>query len=159
LPGGIRNSKEAVAETIENNLRKLLVRKETLDPAYYQKMSKILEELIQSRKAAQLEYQKYLERIVDLTKQIEKPSTELFPASIDTPAKRALYNNLNQNEDLAAALHRKVMTTKKEGFRASETKIREVKGAIYQELKRFGIDDKDEVERLYKIVEAQKDEY
>ena len=159
LPGGIRKSKEAVAETIENNLRKLLVKKETLDPAYYQKMSEILDELIQDRKVAQLEYQKYLERMVDLTKQIEKPSTDAFPVDVDTPAKRALYNNLGQNEDLAVSIHRKIMTTRKDGFRSSEAKIREVKSAIYAALIEFGINDVEEVERIYKIVEAQKGEY
>jgi type I restriction enzyme R subunit len=159
LPSGIRKSKEAVAETIENNLRKLLVKKETLDPAYYQKMSKILDELIRDRKAAQLEYQNYLERIVDLTKEIEKPPTEAFPRDIDTPAKRALYNNLDKNEDLAVSIHKKIMTTKKDGFRSSETKIREVKSAIYDVLIRFGVNDVEEVERIYRIVEAQRDEY
>jgi type I restriction enzyme, R subunit len=159
LPSGIKKSKEAVAETIENNLRKLLVKKETLDPAYYQKMSKILDELIQDRKAAQLEYQKYLDRIVDLTKRIEKPPIGAFPIDVNTPAKRALYNNLEHNEALAVSLHNKIMTTKKDGFRSSEPKIREVKSAIYGELVKFGINDVEEVERIYKIVEAQKEEY
>ena len=159
LPKGIRKSEEAVAETIENNLRRLLVKKETLDPAYYQKMSAILDELIQDRKAAQLEYQKYLERIVELTKQIEKPESGDLPPKINTPAKRALYNNLDQNEDLAASIHDKVMSTKKADFRGSEIKIREVKSAIYDVLRQFGINDIEEVERIYKILEAQKEEY
>jgi len=159
LPSGIKKSKEAVAETIENNLRKLLVKKETLDPAYYQKMSVILDELIQDRKAAQLEYEKYLEKIVDLTRKVERPESDTLPLGINTPAKRALYNNLSHNEELAVSIHDRIMSTKKAGFRGNDAKIREVKGAIYDVLRRFGIDSHEEVERIYKIVDAQKDEY
>ena len=159
LPEGIRNSKEAVAETIENNLRRLLVKKEALDPVYYQQMSQILDELIKDRKVRQLEYEKYLERIVALTKKIDNPGGEPFPPDIDTPAKRALYNNIGKNAELASALHSRIMGTKKADFRGSEAKVREVKGAIQTVLCEFGVTDTEEVERLYKIVEAQKDEY
>jgi type I restriction enzyme, R subunit len=159
LPGGIKKSKEAVAETIENNLRKLLVKKETLDPAYYSKMSKILDELIQARKLAQLEYQKYLEKIVELTKNIDKPPVDQFPVSINTEAKRALFNNLGKNEDLALSIHNNIMSTKQDDFRSHEGKILEVQGAIYNALRDYGIDDVDEVYRIYKIVDAQKNEY
>lgn len=160
LPNGIKKSKEAVAETIENNLRKLLVKKENLDPVYYQKMSTILDELIQDRKAAQLEYQKYLERIVELTKMVDKGNVQTVPDSIkNSAAKIALYHNLNENEDLTVSIHNKIMSTKKADFRANEAKIREVKGAIYEALKDFGVTDNEKVERIYKIVEAQTGEY
>jgi len=160
LPSNIKKSKEAVAETIENNLRKLLVKKENLDPVYYQKMSTILDELIQDRKVAQLEYQKYLERIVELTKMVDKGNVQTVPDSIkNSAAKIALYHNLNENEDLTVSIHNKIMSTKKADFRANEAKIREVKGAIFEALKEFGITDDEEVERIYKIVEAQTGEY
>ena len=51
------------------------------------------------------------------------------------------------------------MSTKKADFRANEYKIREVKNEIYEALKSFGINDYEEVERVYKIVEAQKADY
>jgi len=38
LPGGIRKNKEAVAETIENNVRKLIIDETPINPKYYEKM-------------------------------------------------------------------------------------------------------------------------
>jgi type I restriction enzyme R subunit len=160
LPDGIKKSKEAVAETIENNLRKLLVKKEALDPAFFAKMSKILDELIQSRKTQQLEYQKYLERIVELTKEANQGNVGKVPDSIKTSAaKIALYHNLNENEDLVNMIHHKIMTTKQSDFRDHPGKINDVKRSIYEALKEFGIDGIEETERIYKIVDAQKGEY
>ena len=46
LPEGIRKYKEAVAETIENNVRKLIIDENSINPKYYDKMSELLDELI-----------------------------------------------------------------------------------------------------------------
>ncbi|MEI6414953.1 MAG: HsdR family type I site-specific deoxyribonuclease, partial [Pseudomonadota bacterium] len=43
---GILKTEEAVAETIENNVRKLIINESPVDPAYYEKMSKLLDALI-----------------------------------------------------------------------------------------------------------------
>jgi type I restriction enzyme, R subunit len=157
LPESIKSSPEAVAETIENNLRKLLVRKEKLDPAFFARMSKILDELIIARKSQQIEYQKYLEKIVEATKQANEGNVGKVPESIrDSAAKIALYNNLNENENLANLVHYKIMTTKQDDFRNHPVKILEVKRAIHQTLQNEGIENSiEETERIYKIVDAQ----
>ncbi len=69
LPKGIRNSHEAVAETIENNVRKLIINESPVDPVYYEKMSKLLDALIEQRRKGALDYQHYLAKIAELTKQ------------------------------------------------------------------------------------------
>jgi type I restriction enzyme R subunit len=43
LPEGIRNNKEAVAEVIENNVRKLIIDESPINPKYYEKMSELLD--------------------------------------------------------------------------------------------------------------------
>ncbi|MYC00137.1 MAG: restriction endonuclease subunit R, partial [Gemmatimonadetes bacterium] len=47
LPEGIRGSRRAVAETIENNVRRLIVDEMAVNPKYYEKMSAVLDALIQ----------------------------------------------------------------------------------------------------------------
>ncbi len=90
-------------------------------------MSTILDELIRDRKLKQLEYQRYLEKIVELTKIIDKGNVQTVPDSIkNSAAKIALYHNLNENEALVNSIHDKIMSTKKADFRANEAKIREV---------------------------------
>ncbi len=44
LPDGIKSNKEAVAEIIENNVRSHIIKNHLLDPAYFEKMSKLLDE-------------------------------------------------------------------------------------------------------------------
>jgi type I restriction enzyme R subunit len=51
LPEGLKASKEAVAETIENNVRSKIIKEHLNDPAYYEKMSALLDEIIAARKA------------------------------------------------------------------------------------------------------------
>ena len=50
LPEGIRKNQEAVAETIENNVRKLIIDEQPINPKYYEKMSELLDALIEQRR-------------------------------------------------------------------------------------------------------------
>src|SRR5206468_11509393 len=73
LPDGIRKNTEAVAEAIENNVRKLIIDEQPINPKYYEKMSALLDALIEQRRKEALDYQEYLRRIVELTKQVKNP--------------------------------------------------------------------------------------
>lgn len=53
---GIMKSDDAVAETIENNMRKLIINESPVDPAYYEKMSKLLDALIEQRRKGVVTY-------------------------------------------------------------------------------------------------------
>ncbi len=56
LPEGTRKSPEAVAETIENNVRRLIIDEMTINPKYYEKMSALLDALIRQRKQEAMDY-------------------------------------------------------------------------------------------------------
>ena len=49
LPEGIASNKGAMAETIENNLRRVIIDERPTNPMYYEKMSELLDTLIQVR--------------------------------------------------------------------------------------------------------------
>ncbi len=70
LPAGIRSNPEAMAETIENNLRRVITDEQPINPKYYEKMSELLDTLIQERKAQALAYEAYLARFVELARQV-----------------------------------------------------------------------------------------
>ncbi len=77
LPDGIQaRINEAVAETIENNLRRKIIDEQPVNPKYFEKMSHLLDELIKQRREEALAYEKYLEKIVELTEQIQNPAEE-----------------------------------------------------------------------------------
>lgn len=52
LPSAIRKNPEAAAETIINNVRKTIVDERALNPRYYDRMSELLDALIQQRHQA-----------------------------------------------------------------------------------------------------------
>jgi len=64
---------EAMAETIENNMRKLIIDGQPINPKYYEKMSELLDALIQQRRTEALSYQEYLEQVKKLAEGIENP--------------------------------------------------------------------------------------
>ncbi len=159
LPEGIRADREAVAETIENNVRRVIIDESPVNPKYYERMSELLDTLIQQRKAEALEYAQYLAKVVELTLQVHNPARgPSYPATLDTPARRALYDNLGSydvhgsTESLAIALDDTIRRTKKADWRGDLVKEREIKRAIY------GIvGDKDKVEPIFELVKNQRE--
>src|SRR5260370_4779767 len=75
LPEGIQNNQEAVAEAIENNVRRLIIDEQPINPKYYEKMSELLDALIAQRRQEALEYQRYLEQISELARQVMNPTS------------------------------------------------------------------------------------
>jgi type I restriction enzyme R subunit len=131
LPDGIRKNKEAVAEAIENNVRKLIIDEQPINPKYYEKMSALLDALIEQRRKEALDYQEYLRRIVELARQVMRPeSSGAYPATMNTPGKRALYDNLDKDEALALAIDAAVRASRQDDWRSNQFKVRRVRNAI-----------------------------
>jgi type I restriction enzyme R subunit len=131
LPKAIRDNKEAVAETIENNVRKLIIDEQPINPMYYEKMSELLDALIEKRKQNALDYEHYLAEIVALAKQVVDPTTgAVYPATLGTATVRALYDNLGKNETLALDVDHAVRQNRQDDWRNNAGKIKKVKFAI-----------------------------
>lgn len=138
LPGGIRKSKGAVAETIENNVRKLIIDESPINPKYYEKMSQLLDALILQRKQEAFDYAEYLKRVVELTKRIKAgPGGAAYPKSLDTSAKKALFDNLGKSETLALAVDAAVQASKQDDWRSNPFKVKKVFNAIKRALEDF----------------------
>lgn len=153
LPRSIGKHKEAIAETIENNIRKLITDEQAVNPKFYERMSILLDELIDARRKKAINYQEYLKRIVELTKLVRGDEKESnYPKTVDTKAKRALYDNLGQNEDLTNSIDAAVRSTKKDGWRGNRIKEREVKNALREFVQ------ESELERVFELIKNQ-DEY
>ena len=153
LPKGIRESKEAVAETIENNLRKLIIDEQPVNPKYYEKMSELLDSLILQRREQALEYEQYLAEMIALAIKVQIPGGgKDYPPTINTGAKRALYDNLNKNNDTALAVDYAVLSSKKDGWRGHKVKEKEVRNAI-----RRVLNDEQLTDTIFDLVKNQSD--
>jgi type I restriction enzyme R subunit len=131
LPEKIRKNKEAVAEAIENNVRRLIIDEQPINPKYYERMSELLDALIEQRRKQALDYREYLLKIVELTKQVTNPEVGgAYPKAINSPGKRALFDNLGGDEVLALAIDKAVRAGRQDDWRANAVKIKKVRNAI-----------------------------
>lgn len=120
----------ASAETVEANLREVIRKDSPFNPAYYGKLSIILQELIDKRKKEMLDYEEYMKELIELVKKARGKSANSYPESIKTPGMRALYDNLGQNEYLAIQTHKVIKENALVGFRDNRMKQRKLIGAL-----------------------------
>jgi type I restriction enzyme R subunit len=175
--GGLKGNRDAIAETIENNVRRKIIKEHLGDPAYYEKMSALLDEIISARKAKAIQYEEYLRRMAEVARRVEAGLADDTPEPLKRqPALRALYNNLKASVetgkyvvqisevpaeytasgdpvlDLALMLDMAVRSARPDGWRGVRAREQVIKAALYMVLR-----DQAEVERLFLIVKAQDD--
>lgn len=148
--GSMKGNTSAIAETIENNVRSKIIKEHLSDPAYFETMSALLDEIISARKAKAIEYEEYLKRIAEIARKVEAGQTDETPVRLNTPGRRALYNNLGQDEDLALAVDEAVKHVRPDGWRGVQAREQVIKAALYGVLK-----IEEEVERIFLIIKAQ----
>lgn len=174
LPKGLQNSNEAVAETIENNVRKVIIDEMDVNPKYYEKMSDLLDDLIIARRRKALDYRDYLEQVVELTKKVRRPELQTtYPSVLSNAPLRALYDNLKDYttgasltgapygedspatspEEIAVRMDKAIVAVKKDGWRENRAKQMEVKNAIKSILG----NDREMVNKIFEIVKNQRE--
>ena len=175
---GLRGSKSAVAETIENNVRSKIIKEHLNDPNYYAQMSVLIDEIIKFRKEKADKYEEYLQRIADLAKQVNAGHADDTPEQLkSSPAIRALYSNLKPASAapdgafhaaqvgsdylvsgdpvlvLALKIDATIRATRPDGWRGIQTRENVIKMAL---LPLLG-NDVAEVERIFLIIMQQQE--
>jgi type I restriction enzyme R subunit len=131
LPEGLRGSQDAIAETIENNVRKVIIEESAVNPKYYERMSQLLDSLMEARRNSALDYKQYLARVAELAKQVTDGGTPSnYPAEIATQAQRALYDNLDRDADFVLRVDKAIRDAILDGWRENAFKQRAVRRAI-----------------------------
>ena len=148
-----KKRQEAVAETIENNVRRVIIEESQTNPKYYEKMSQLLDEIIQLRKQETCDYHDYLEKIKELASNVTEPSSgESYPNLINTRAKQALYDNLENDESLAVVLDEAVRYNKLDGWRDGGIKEKKLMLAVNNL-----VGDSEKTIALMEIIKAQSE--
>ncbi len=172
--GGLKGNKGAIAETIENNVRRKIIKEHLSDPAYFERMSALLDEIIADRKANAIAYEEYLKRIGVLAKKVDAGQAEDTPAALNTPGRRALYNNLqrgmrggagaaeqhapfgsattNDPLELAILIDVAVKRVRPDGWRGHQPRENAIKAELMKILQ-----DVAAVERLFLIIKQQSE--
>ncbi len=158
--GGLMGNEQAVAETIENNIRSTIIKERMSDPAFYERMSTLLNEVIADRKARAIEYEEYLKRIAELARTLDLGKTDDTPESLDLPERRAIYNKLAQMDrdemdderlvELALKVDETVKSVRPDAWRGVQAKEEEIKAALFEIL-----DDEARVEELFLVIKGR----
>jgi type I restriction enzyme R subunit len=169
LPKGIQGDRDAVAETIANNVRSKISREHLRDPAFFDKMSVLLAEVLAELKAQRIDYQEFLKRVASLAAQVQAGEADDTPEPLKrSPGLRAIYNMLasapatgvaeaapaDSGWDRTLATAQRIDTTLRtsapDGWRGVLPKEQEVKRLVYQL-----VHDTELVERLFPVIKAQ----
>lgn len=137
LPEGIKKNQEAVAETIINNVRKTIVDERAMNPKYYDRMSTLLDALIERRRQDALDYAGYLAKLLELTTQVGTGESEVpYPDWARTPARRALVDFAWPEgiEIDIEYVHDAIQSAKEHGWAGSVMKERAMARALRREL-------------------------
>ena len=172
LPRGVRTDRGAVAETIANNVRSTILREHLHDPAFYEKMSRLLSEVLADLKAKRIDYEEFLKRVATVAGQVHAGRADDTPEPLRrSPGLRAIYNTLaaasvtrvvaerppadewrvadptlDRAQRIDAALRKRAPN----GWRGFLPKEQEVKRLIYQV-----VQDTAMVERLFAVIKAR----
>lgn len=156
LPAGIKKDPEAVAETITNNIRKLIIDERPLNPRYYDRMSELLDAILEERRRGALDYKKYLERLLQQAADLGRGegAGTIYPKWADNGARRAVYDFVDEDLELASRIDKAVREAKPDSWYGNQMKERKVRRALERVLP----EDFEETDELFELLKA-RDEY
>jgi type I restriction enzyme R subunit len=155
LPAGIKKDPEAVAETITNNMRKVIIDERPLNPKYYDRMSELLDALLEERRKGALEYKEFLAKLLEQAAKLGKGESDTaYPEWADNGARRALYDFFSPDLNLAVDIDKAVRHSKPDSWVGNKLKEKKVRQAIRAALP----GDFENLDELFDLVKA-RDEY
>lgn len=141
-----KSSKNSIAEGIINNLRKTIIRDQLTDPRYYEKMSKLLDDLIAQSRVDAAAYEAFLKNAESLAHKLVKKVGGDHPATLTgNPEAIVLFRNLpfitgtvfkcpeeaDERAALALKLDQAVRENAPAGWKGDTTRKGQVGNALY----------------------------
>jgi len=168
-------SRNAIAESIINNVRQTIIRDQLTDPRFYEEMSKLLDDLIRQKREAIEDYEAFLRNAEALVKKMSQgQDTENIPEKLrGKPDAVVIYNNLpdilSTNGDsklatesdvfnidklvqLALEIDRVMRERAPAGWRGDDTREKQVLNALFPLLDR----DRESTKALFELLKNLK---
>lgn len=118
----------SVAETIASNTRHYIVRKRDTNPDYFDKLSDKLNKLLEDYRNKSIAYREMLVQLLMIASQSQGRNS--YPAEIDTPLKKALYDNLDKDSELALLVYDTVDRNAQEDWRNLKARWLRLQNAV-----------------------------
>lgn len=160
LPKSIKQNERSVAEVLAANMRKMIISERPNNPAYFDKMSELLNQLLQEQKDGKIEYKELIQKLTEKLKEARSNIKIKYPKSIDTKGKQALYDNLGEDEELALRVHQTIKDNARDGFRDLSSggggrKMKALRKAVEDVLKHIVPAEK--IDDIMQLIIAQKE--
>lgn len=156
LPPNVKKNKEAVAETIVNNTRKLIIDEHGTNPKFFDRMSELLDAVLEERRQQALAYEEYLAKILDIAQQAgSKDTGRSYPSWVKSDGQRAIVDFFWPDEGIAIEIDSAVRNNKQHGWKDNALKRKQVKRAI---ARKFTDGDDPRIDTLFELV-SRHDEY
>ncbi|MGL5914062.1 MAG: type I restriction endonuclease subunit R [Bacteroidales bacterium] len=155
LPKSIRNDKKAVAETLMANAFRVVNSERPNNPAYYDSVSALLKQLLEDIKIGKVSSQEAVNKLIEVIRKM-KGRKGNYPASVVTVGMKALYDNLDKNEELTLTVHEAVVEYAKDGWRdpSVPAKRKKLQRAVSNAL---NSDDEEHISQIMDIIQKQKE--
>lgn len=154
LPVGIKKDPEAVAETITNNMRVVIIDERPMNPKYYDKMSELLDAILEERRQNALDYKGYLAKLLEHASKLGKGESDTkYPEWADNGARRALIDFFGESPELAAVVDTTILHTKPDSWVGNTMKEKKVRRALAQVLTA----DFDRLDELLELLKAHRE--
>ena len=152
LPEGIKKDPEAVAETIANNVRKVIIDERALNPKYFDRMSELLDAILEERRKGALDYKAYLAKLLDHATKLGKGESDTkYPDWANNGARRALVDFYYPSLEIAVEIDTTIRNVKPDSWVGNSMKERRVRRALKAALP----EDYDRLDDLFDLVKAR----
>jgi len=154
LPEGIKKDPEAVAETIANNVRKVIIDERALNPKYFDRMSELLDAILEERRKGALDYKAYLAKLLDHATKLGKGESDTkYPDWANNGARRALVDFFYPALEIAVEIDTTIRNVKPDSWVGNSMKERRVRRALKAALP----EDYDRLDDLFDLVKARNE--
>lgn len=137
--------KDGVASTITANVRRVINRKKDSNPEEYRKFSERINRLLEEYRQGVLEYKDYLTAVAELARELRNRTTD---PRLDSPAKQAFFDNLNNDVEFALEVYALVKTEAKIGFKTNLKK----QGKLRRALETLAAEHEFNVDTIFNII-------
>ncbi len=147
MPKSMRKNKKAMALAIENNIASAIRDNQNKNPRYYSKMSEVLKELIALKKEQDLNYEKYINHLIELAKKVKNPEKSgEYSHRMYNVRLRGLYDILDKQEEKTIEIYNHLNDTVPKDFMDSKMKQKEFRKNLS-----LCIKDKNKEEEIFNL--------
>ena len=151
------------ADTISNNIKRDITEKSCKNPKFYDKLSKLLDEIVKQLKEEAISYKEFLQKIEKLSKEVVSGGTRQpgYSPKLSTARQKALFDNapesmdVSERERFAEIMDSCITNNAQPGFETNTMKERKLRKALRRSLEALEVAQADDmVEMIFNLAKS-----